>query len=386
MRREWAEDDGERDGGADELAGRVQRRGVRLPFITWERAGVFVAILALSALFADSDEIQTRVGGERMLDGHLGLIESLRFSADGKTLLSSGWDQTVRVWGVESRPSDEFGRELACLKVSSEVYAAEMSPDGRTVAVAGLDGLTLWDWQDASTPIRTLEGLGPSRSLTFSPDGRTLALGEFDHRIRLLDVETGRPGLVLEGHRDVVRKVAFTPDARRLLSLSYDGRLKAWDLSTGDESDFYRALADAGEPILTFALDPVAGRLAVSRYHSDARRIEIWDVSRGTLDRHCEAGDTVHALAFSQDGSVLASTGADLRVRFWNPADGRAAGALDGEQGWVRALDFSADGRWMALTSLPDQVLLKPIVVPRLAAGPSAPRGHSDASRTPGDA
>ncbi|MDG3006694.1 WD40 repeat domain-containing protein [Paludisphaera mucosa] len=366
MQRERERDDESQDPCEEPDGGRSQRRTVRLSLFTWERLGALVAVLALGLAFVEDEAVTAGKDGFT-LGGHLGLIETLRFSPDGKTLLSSGWDRTVRVWDVRDPLAGGFGQEQARLSIVGEIYAAEFSPDGRTVAVAGLDGLTIWDWQDDGADPRTVEAVGANRSLTFSPDGKTLVLGGFDHQVRLVDVQSGSVKATLGGHLDVVRKLAFTPDARRLISLSYDGRLKTWDL--GDqvrEVRFFHDLDDAARPILTFALNPVGDLLALSRLNvPSSDQIEIWDAVGGRAKTMCEAAEREsHALAFSQDGGVLASCGSDLRIHFWNPKSGKTAGVLEGATGWVRTLDFSADGRWLALSSVPDQVLLKRISLP----------------------
>jgi WD40 repeat protein len=360
---------------------------VRLGLFTWERLAVVVATLAIAAAFVD-EEAPEPAGQEPLaLAGHLGLVESIRFSPDGKTLLSVGWDRTVRIWDVEDGPIEAFGQEVARLRVDSEIYAAGLSPDGSTVAIAGIDGLCFWDWKDASAEVRRLEGVGPSRALAFSPDGRTLALGGFDHLIRMIDVEACKETARLEGHRDVVRKVAFTPDSRSLISLSFDGSLKSWSISEGRESSLFRGMEDARSPVLTFALAPEGDLLALSRYHAPSQRIEIWDVPGGVLRRYCGAGEAAaHALEFSRNGGMLASSGSDFRIRFWNAETGRAAGSFEENLGWVRTLDFSADGRWMALSSNPDQVLLKPLMMPSLASHPVSEEPRPERLRDPGEA
>ncbi len=361
MQRGWAEEIDDREPSEEESGGRSRGRGVRLGFVTWERVAVLIAALAIGAAFVGEEPEPARQD-VLALAGHLGLVESIRFSPDGKTLLSLGWDRTVRIWDVEHGPVEDFGQELARLLVDAEIYAAELSPDGSTVAVAGIDGVTFWHWKDA------------------------LALGGFDHRIRLIDVESRTVTGRLDGHRDVVRKLAFTPDSRSLISLSFDGSLKSWTLPEGRESTRFRGLDEARRPILTFALAPEGDVLALTRFSSPSHRIEIWDVPGGVLKRYCGEGEAAaHALEFSRSGSMIASSGSDFRIRFWNADTGQAAGSLEENLGWVRTLDFSTDGRWMALSSSPDQVILKPIMMPSLASHPVEESARTE-SRAPGEA
>src|SRR5262245_66165875 len=52
-------------------------------------------------------------------------------------------------------------------------------------------------------------------------------------------------------------------------------------------------------------------------------------------------------LAFSPDGKLIASGGADNRIRLWDPNTGKEVRILEGHQGYVNCVAFSADGKWL---------------------------------------
>src|SRR5947209_5603369 len=72
-------------------------------------------------------------------------------------------------------------------------------------------------------------------SVAFSPDGKTLASGRWDHTIKLWDAKTGKERATLKGHTSDVYSVAFSPDGKTLASASTDKTIKLWDAKTGKE-------------------------------------------------------------------------------------------------------------------------------------------------------
>ena len=85
-----------------------------------------------------------------------------------------------------------------------------------------------------SAMLQILEGhSGSVNAVTFSPDGKQLASGSWDHTIRLWDAATGAMLQTLEGHSGYISAVAFSPDGKQLASGSDDETIRLWDAATG---------------------------------------------------------------------------------------------------------------------------------------------------------
>jgi WD40 repeat protein len=69
-------------------------------------------------------------------------------------------------------------------------------------------------------------------TVVFAPDGKTMAIGNYDHTAKLLDTQSGKVLKVFEGHTNYVRAVAFSPDGKTLATGSWDQTVKLWDLAT----------------------------------------------------------------------------------------------------------------------------------------------------------
>ena len=152
----------------------------------------------------------------------------------------------------------------------------------------------------------------PSRrvfSLTFSPDGNTLASSGADSTVRLWDVSTGTLQATLEGHTGAVSEVAFSPDGHTLASGSSDDTIRLWDVRTG-------------KPETRLTLHHVASRYAI--------------------------GGNVFSLAFSPDGSTLASGSRDGKIRLWDVGTGQLETSRDSYGRGCTSLAFSPDGVMLA--------------------------------------
>ena len=100
---------------------------------------------------------------------------------------------------------------------TGRVSSVSFSPDGQTLANGSWDDNTIVLWDVASRQEKdVLAGhTGRGLSVSFSPDGQTLASGSWDdNTIVLWDVETGQTRDVLAGHTDWVLSVSFSRMAR----------------------------------------------------------------------------------------------------------------------------------------------------------------------------
>ncbi len=202
---------------------------------------------------------------------------------------------------------------------------------------------------------RTLTGhTGWVRSVSFSPDGLTLASGSRDRTLRLWDVNTGEERRTLTGHTDSVSSVSYSPDGRTLASGSSDGTVILWDVNTGEER---RTLTGHTGWVYSVSFSP-DGRTLASAGDWDFT-IRLWDVDTGrhlrTLTGHTH---WVSSVSFSPDGRTLASGSSDGTVILWDVNTGEERRTLTGHTGWVYSVSFSPDGLTLASGSDDNTVIL----------------------------
>ncbi len=110
----------------------------------------------------------------------------------------------------------------------SPVGSVSWSPDGQTLASGSLDN-TIKLWNKEGKLLNTLNGHQSwVNSVSWSPDGQTLASGSYDKTIKLWNKE-GKLLNTLNGHQSSVYSVSWSPDGQTLASGSYDNTIKLWN-------------------------------------------------------------------------------------------------------------------------------------------------------------
>lgn len=243
---------------------------------------------------------------KRAQDGVLPFPEGvpyvLRFSRDGATLLAAGGK------GVQSGKVILFDVKTGARKAMlgqemDAVLAADLSPDGKLVALGGSGKIVkVYSVADGKLMYQIKKHTDWITALEFSPDGSKLATADRAGGIHLWEAASGGIIVSLSEHKDSVTSLSWRSDSRMLASGSEDGQIIIWDAHDGFPAANI-AKAHTGKM-------PPFGVLSVQ---------------------------------FMRDGR-LASVGRDKTIKWWT-LDGKPAGAAPAANTLLTKVAVSWDGK-----------------------------------------
>ncbi len=281
-------------------------------------------------------------------------VQALAFSPDGKTFVSAHDDNSVRLWDVTTKT------EVNTLKKHTEmINAIAFSPDNTTFASGSADSnILLWNRHKPQKPVTLTGHKDGINALVFAPDGKTLASGSADGTVRFWDLQKPQEHYIFtDRHSDSVKAVSFSTNSNMLAAAALNGTVQIWDTNTQLSTvppvthyDITNAMAFSSDATLFVSNGADAkfysqgtGIGIESRTHDVIR---LWTLPTG--DELISLPQSCQAVAFSPDNKILAESDSN-ETRLWDIKTGTELFKIDVKQFFTYVVvAFSHDGTILA--------------------------------------
>lgn len=274
-----------------------------------------------------------------------GKLRDMKYSPDGTLIAVAG---PVGIWLYDAKTLQELDLLVHAHGIlgytSYSIDSISFSPDGRTLASCNSGYVALWDFitgKRISTP--TTEYIG-SFSILFSPDGKILA--GIDHKeVHLFYAKTGKLKRTIPEHSDYINCIAFSVDGNTIATGDREGQVRFWDTHTGR---LIHTLAAHKKSVSSIKFSPDEKTIGTASIDGNVR---LWNVEskrlKYTLSGHKKS---IADISFSPDGNTLVTGNSDQTIRLWNTKTGNIIKILDFGD-YVNRVSFSPDGKTIATAS-----------------------------------
>lgn len=282
-------------------------------------------------------------------------VDSVRFSPNGRYLLTAAADGTARIFDVRT------GRQLAAMPPHTDnVSLAVWSPNRFQVATASDDHTgRIWNPTGGGEFLILRGHNAKLDGVQFSPNGNEVVTSGADGLAQVFDAQTGTPIAELLGHQNGDVAAAFSPDGRSILTAGQDGTLRLWDTGVvqptpsqqisfaSDEGLVASGFAgpDPGSPLMLTKVSPLSGNRPGGEIRDSATGARVAALA-GDPDVVFRASfDARGTLLFTADESPSSVT---VAGRLWNARTGALVRVLTGPG--AAAIDglLSDDGKLLA--------------------------------------
>jgi len=239
-------------------------------------------MLAMSSLDCKIRLFDLRTGLLKRAFSQVGQYWSVKFSPDGKQLISGSRVGDVHVFDVATGNMKVYGNgssktfESEREKEGQFALSVAYSPDGRFVASGHVGGTVCVRSTDSGNIVRTFQNHHMAvRGLSFSLDSKLLITGSDDNYVHVYDIEGNKLNQELTAHRDRIVSVSPHPSSSQIFATgSDDEQIKIWDLSK--QGGACVLTVEAGvKKILDIQWSPFGDQIAVV---GNSSSVEVYDI------------------------------------------------------------------------------------------------------------
>lgn len=277
-------------------------------------------------------------------------LSSILFTPDHRTMLSGDMNGEVLIWERETWKKTTFLAAQSDFKSDEDGKFAyfgtlALSPTGKMIVSAEANGKVKGqDWDGKELLAFSLGDRVYGTAI--SPDGKYLAAGGYGKKLMVVDLKTNQPVADLSNDYEYISALLFSPDGKTLLA-SYErpgNVMKIWDTVTWKETASFSHTSERFD-YHDILFTPDSKFLVIASTRND---IEFLDLETKQVVKKLQGhSNAPYQMAFSPDGSLLASASDDMSVRLWDVKTGQPVLVLR-NQHEVGSVAFSPDGTLLA--------------------------------------
>lgn len=288
---------------------------------------------------------------ESTLHGHSKKVVSLGFSPDGSKLISSSYDETIRIWDVKNRKSLKvFSIDNPQL---SACYVA-ISPDGQHIINAFRYGIYLYDmdYHELGHNIFEYKPL----SFEYSHDGKSIVVSLDNGDVQIIHVQNHDIQFSTsilnprEKPEEGIIYSTFSNSDKYVASAYENGSVVIYNVHNFQDYHKLGHMFEYQSGEIKYLLFSPDDKYLVCA--SEDYSIKIWNIEKNEIEKTLQGHTSaVSSLAFSPNGKYLASSSSDGTVIIWDYKSGVIIETLKGHFYEVISVKFSPDGRTIATAS-----------------------------------
>ena len=272
---------------------------------------------------------------QTVLEGHPTQVTAVEVTPDGQNILTAGFDGTVRIW-------DYKGKELKLINLPYAALGLKLLEDGEHF-LAGLSGGDLQLWQKGGNLLQSVSlsretsALISNEDIIVTPDGNKVISRNSNGQLVILDIFGDfTPRVLVEKSEAAYTSFDLSPDGSTIAIGQSDGRIQLLDYKSKREKKRFKAHDDF---VLALKFSP-DGKYLLSG--GEDHRAVLWSTKGQEIQNFLEHTDRVNQVLFNASGEKVVTCGEDNRVIIWD-LQGNALKELKGHSSWISDVALSPD-------------------------------------------